>query len=719
MLKLMYTKPAQVWEETLPIGNGRLGGMIWGDQHQERIGINEESLWSGFYQDKNNHEAVNYLAEVRELIFSGQYEEAESIVQKHMLGVFNESYLPLGNLLLQFEHQSAPEQYKRELDLETATSTVEYQCDGYQYKREVFASFPDQCIIIKLSCNQNKINCSLSFESELTHKLACEATSLNIEGKCPEYVAPSYLGDFPGAVRQGDKGKSFWAKVEIISTDGTIDARETLRINNASTVVIAFSAVKPVNISSEEFDYQTLHQRHVKDYQRLFNKTELYLGDQRNVPTDERLENLKQGHDDPALFALYFQYGRYLLIASSREGSLPANLQGIWNWEVRAPWSCNYTTNINIEMNYWPAMNANLHECMEPYFSYLEKIVEEGKKTARIHYNCRGFTVHHNADYWMNANPVGRRPEDKEGVPHSAMWAMWPMGGAWLSSELFKYYEYTEDKVFLKKKAYPILRENVLFLLDWLVEKDGYYVTCPSTSPENRFVTKDGQKGCLAISTSMDIALIKESFLHFKKTCELLSVDDALLDDINEKEARLAPFKIGSKGQLLEWHEEFTEPEPGHRHLSFLYGLFPAEIFAGQPDLIDACEKGLMLRLENGSGHTGWSCAWIANVMAILKRQEDAYQYVNQLLTKSTYPNLWDGHPPFQIDGNFGGTAAITNMLVQDRNGQLNVLPALPSAWPSGYVKGLRIKGKKLIDIEWQDGKLMSYRVYADKLAKT
>lgn len=379
---------------------------------------------------------------------------------------------------------------------------------------------------------------------------------------------------------------------------------------------------------------------------------------------------------------------------------------------MRPPWSSNWTTNINVQMNYWLAQSCNLQECMGPYFELIKRLCVEGKKTAKTHYNCRGFVHHHNADYWCNTNPVGIAHGNDKGERGSATWSFWPMGGAWLCSELLKHYEYNLDKDFLKNTAYPILKEAALFLVDWTVEHEGKYVTCPSTSPENRYITRDGRTSCITIASAMDLALIREVFTHFKKTCEILRLQDNLIEQIDIRLSKLAQFKIGSKGQLLEWNEEFQEMEMGHRHISHLYGLFPSELFEGNEKLTEACRESLNMRIANGGGHTGWSCAWLINMFAVLGDRDQAYNYLKTLLVRANHDNLWGDHPPFQIDANFGGTAGIANMLIQDRNGTVKILPALPKEFETGYVKGLRIKNCKSIDIEWEDGKLVNYQVY-------
>ncbi|WP_234122784.1 glycoside hydrolase family 95 protein [Clostridium hydrogenum] len=710
-MRLFYTKPAEKWEETLPIGNGSLGAMIWGGSERERLGLNEESIWSGYYHDKNNHDAIKYLDKARQMIIKEEYEEAEKLIQDNMLGEYNESYLPLGDLLLDFHHSKEVLNYKRILEIDNSIATITYETDGKSYRREYFASYPAKAIFMKVSSDKSAINLSVSYESQIQYCAEYSERGIKIKGKCPEHVDPSYINEAANPIIQGHRGMEYEAELRVFYSDGEIiKEKDKLNIINASTVIFAFSAVKPGKYEAGSImNYEAIKAAHIKDYRSIYDKVELYLGEQSKLPTNERLENLRKGNKDNGLYALYFQYGRYLLISSSREGSLPANLQGIWNWELRAPWSSNWTTNINAEMNYWPAQSCNLQECLEPYFEFVKKICEEGKKTAKIHYNCRGFVHHHNADYWCSTNPAGIAHGENRGSSNSVTWSMWPMGGAWLTSELFKHYEYNPDKNFLKDTVYPILREASLFFIDWIFEYDGKYVTCPSTSPENRFKTENGGTSCVAMSSAMDLELIREVFGNFQKTCKILNIDDDILDDIYEILKKLTPFKIGSKGQLLEWHKEFEENEPGHRHISHLYGLFPSEIFADDDKLVEACRKSLMLRLENGGGYTGWSCAWIVNMFAMLEDGENLYKYLKTLLTRSTYDNLWDAHPPFQIDGNFGGTAGIANMLVQDRNGKIKILPALPKQFDEGYVKGLRIKNGKSIDIKWRNGKLEDY----------
>lgn len=715
-LRLWYKKPATCHEETLPIGNGRLGAMIFGGVENEVLALNEDSLWSGYRREKNRPEAREYLPLARKLIQEGKLAEAEKMIQNHMLGEYTESYLPLGQLTFAYTYKGAGSitEYKRELLLDDATSSVSYRVDGTLYQREFFASYPHQAIFARLTCEKSEMTVSVRFDSQLSHTAEAGVSQgsfgIRIAGQCPEHVEPPYTHNTTKII-QGTKGQFFKAGCELLCTDGTVQITgEEICIANASNIVLALNAVKEATYSKAE-DFDSLKKKHIEDYQRIFKTVELYLGEQKEEPTDERLERMKVEDNDPALYALYFQYGRYLLISSSRKGGQPANLQGIWSWRMQAPWCSNWTTNINLQMNYWHACSCNLLECLEPYFELLKRVCENGKKTAKVHYGCRGSVLHHNTDYWASTNPTGIFYGRDKGYDGCVTWSFWVLGGAWLCRELYQYYEYTNDVEFLKNTAYPILRENVLFLNDWLTEKEGVYEVLPSTSPENRFLLQDGATCCVSKNCAMDLELVREVFTNYQKVCGIMGMEEKLLSEIGGKLEHLAPLKVGSKGQLLEWAEEYAEAEPGHRHMSQVYGMYPSELFANDQTMLDACKRTLELRIENGGGYTGWSCAWLINLFSVLEDNENAYKYLYTLLTKSTYNNLWDAHPPFQIDGNFGGTAGIANMLVQDRGGKVKILPALPAKWQNGYVKGLRIKGNQTIDIEWRNGKAVNVKV--------
>lgn len=427
-----------------------------------------------------------------------------------------------------------------------------------------------------------------------------------------------------------------------------------------------------------------------------------------------------EGKDDPDLYALFFQYGRYLLLSSSREGTEAANLQGIWNWEMRAPWSSNYTTNINVEMNYWPAQICNLAECMEPYFSLLKDLSISGRKTAQVYFGCRGFCVGHNTDFWRITNPVGVPYGKEGGVEGSSLYAFFVLSGQWMCQELWKSYEYQKNLDFLKEFAYPILKEAAFFTIDWLVEYKGRFVTCPSASPENQFRTEKGISP-ISMGTTMDMTIVREIFNNYEKAYLELEKQKALskeqieegqqvLAEINERREKLPSYQIGEDGRLLEWIYPFEETEPGHRHISHAYGLFPGEEFRQDERLKEACRKSIEYRLSHGGGHTGWSCAWIANLFAILGDGEQAYVYMKTLLTKSICDNLWTSHPPFQIDANFAGTMAMAQMFVQEMDNEVKILPAIPKAWKKGSVEGLCLHGNKTIDIQWE-GEDITYQI--------
>ncbi len=719
-LVLWYDAPAKDWStEALPIGNGRLGAMVFGDTKTERIQLNEDSMWPGGPDWGDAQGTPEDLQKVRDLLVAGKVHEAD----KEWVGRFSHksivrSHQTMGDLFIDFEDREVTN-YKRQLDLDSSLVTVSYDTDSGHFTERVFASNPHNALVVELkTTSPDGLNLSLRLDrpkddgKQTVEVLAHNGNELWMHGEVTQLKGKHFSKDTPIY-----SGVEFQTQLRVENEGGDVTAEENeLNLNGVKRAVIYITAASSYyhgeyfnTVVAEEQTaltktfFENILKEHVADYQSLFKRVGLDLGGQEldSLPINTRLERIKAGGQDPDFVAKQFQFGRYLLISSSRPGTNAANLQGIWNEYLQAPWNADYHLNINVQMNYWPAEVTNLSETHQPLFDFTERLIERGKITAKQQYGMRGFVAHQATDFWAPAWMRAERP----------YWGAWVGGGGWLMQHFWDHYQFTKDEEFLRHRAYPAIKESALFYLDWLMKdpRDGKWISAPSTSPENSYTAPDGKSAATVLGTAIDQQIIEEVFQNALTAAGVLGIEDDFTKEVRQKLTDLRPgVVIGPDGRILEWDRPYDEPEKGHRHMSHLYAIYPGNTITkeGTPDWFAAAKKSTEYRLANGGAGTGWSRAWLINLSARLQEGEEVDKHVNLHLQKSIVPNLFDMHPPFQIDGNFGFTAGVAEALLQSHTDEIHLLPALPDTWSEGEIKGLKARGNLTIDMHWKSGLL-------------